>query len=173
MFLTWSSSREAWLHSCLLARARTETHTHRMKDSKQLSVGRTLRVLSDSSGRKMLSFVCASGPNKSLVRNLWEAQAVGKECPPPSLLSLLWVRAWALISHWTGWLCWGPPGPGRQTEPHSLLSSHAAVKSISWTQKGKRLVIVAEVIQINQTNYPCLPFLDSFVMPKSREWLGF
>lgn len=66
-----------------------QRHTHRMKDSKQLSVGWTLRFLSDSSGRKMLSFVCASGPNKSLARNLWEAQTVGKECPPPPPFSLM------------------------------------------------------------------------------------
>lgn len=95
--LTWSSSRENRLHSCL---ARTHTCTHKqgeererkkkrqlMKDSKHLLYSGELWVLVGQPWQgdaPAVSFVCASGPNKSLVRNLWEARAVGKECPPLS-----------------------------------------------------------------------------------------
>lgn len=57
---------------------------HLMKDSKQLLYSGELWVLVGQfwqGDAPAVSFVCASGPNKSLVRNLWEAQAVRKECP--------------------------------------------------------------------------------------------
>ena len=89
-----------------------------MKDSKQRLYPGELGVLVGQlwqGDAPAVSFVCASGPNKSLARNLREAQAVGKECP----FALLWLTAPVLISHQRGWMGRGPPGP-RRADSNSL-----------------------------------------------------
>lgn len=122
--LTWSASRENRLHSCLAHTCMcTHTHTqvrkerekmrHLMKDGKQvffLCFGALWVFVGQlwHWGAPVMSFVCASGPNKSLLRNLWEAWAVGKECP------LSWSSTLILIIHWRR----GAPASGWQEFTH-------------------------------------------------------
>lgn len=114
-------------HTCK-ERQRKEALNERWQTTSLLGVGSGF--LLDSSGREMpplcLLYVQVD-QTKSLLRNLWEAQAVGKECPPLTC----GLSASVLISHRSGLVSWGPPRPGGRAGTHSLLTSLGSIKSIS------------------------------------------
>lgn len=103
----------ACAHTHTQVRKEREKMRHLMKDGKQvffLCFGALWVFVGQlwHWSAPVMSFVCASGPNKSLLRNLWEAWAVGKECP------LSWSSTLILIIHWRR----GAPASGWQEFTH-------------------------------------------------------